>query len=453
MTRRAENRLLLAAARIGPPDAILAVPRPLDWAYLHAAAGHQGVAPLLHDWARARDGIAGAAALAARLAPAYWGSHFANRARGGELARVLRVAADAGVPVMPLKGAILAWCYYPTAALRPMSDLDLLVPAEGMGTLAAALAELGYAEDRDKPRLLDEARRDDRHRERGFTATPGRTPIRIECRAEPLDPMLWGLTEVDPAFAARLRRQVERMWARAARDTFEGAPFARIAPEDLVLHVASHLATRHGEFRLLWLHDLALIAAAHAGALDWDDVAAMARGLRLGAPVLAALEAAGRWAGAPIPLPALRPLLLRAPVGLPTPASVEHAILTRDLGTLPDADLATPPPELGRKALSLLRLGGPRSWARAARWALAPGGDYMVGWRGRTSAFAGSGYARAVALRLLVLALRALATTTRRLRLPVLAPFLERLLARVRDAARLAPFAISWPKQGGRGDL
>lgn len=447
--RRAANLLLIAAARLGattvPPPTEL-----IDWAYLLHAAGHQGVAPLLRAWALARPDLAHARDLAIQLEPAYWGSHFKNRALLAELARVLRAAATASVPVMPLKGALLALRYYPTPALRPMSDVDLLVPAAALGALGEVLGGLGYAEDRDDPRLLDEARRDPRQREIGFTATRGGTAIRIECRSEPLDPMLWGLTELDRTLSSRLHRHAERMWARGTRDAFEGAPFVRIAAEDLLLHVASHLATRHGEFRLLWLHDLALVAAAHRETLDWDSLAATARDLRLAAPIHAALAAATRWADAPAPIPRLQRTLLGH--GLTAlPSRVEFALLTRRLERLDSTDLAAEPPDIERKLLSLLRLGGVRAWLRAARWALVPGGDYMVGWRGRPEAYEGSGYAAAVALRLLVIVLRATATAGRRLRVPLVPALLDRLLARLRRTASLDPFLISWPARG-RGD-
>ena len=45
-----------------------------------------------------------------------------------ELARILRLFADAGVPVMPLKGVALAESLYGDPALRVCSDINVLVP-------------------------------------------------------------------------------------------------------------------------------------------------------------------------------------------------------------------------------------------------------------------------------------------------------------------------------------
>ncbi|MCZ7567438.1 MAG: nucleotidyltransferase family protein [Ardenticatenaceae bacterium] len=48
--------------------------------------------------------------------------------------------------VIVLKGAALATTLYPCIALRPLSDVDLLVPRQHLGTAVAAMQSLGYCE-------------------------------------------------------------------------------------------------------------------------------------------------------------------------------------------------------------------------------------------------------------------------------------------------------------------
>ncbi|MGI8623285.1 MAG: nucleotidyltransferase family protein [Solirubrobacteraceae bacterium] len=444
VSRRRENALLFAVVGDAPgpawDGATWAV---LDWDYLARAAERQGIVPLLQAWLARRRTIAVPPAVGAQLYNAYWTNHFRNRILLQELADILRAAAAGGVAVMPLKGAVLAPCYYATPALRPMSDLDLLVRPADAEALAALLRGRGYAEPPDRPHVLDAPARDPLRRERAFVAERGGTPVLVEYRTEPLDPAIWQLTELDPTLTAILDRHAERMWSRGRCATLAEAPFVRPAPEDLLLHVASHLTTRHHDFRLLWLHDIAAIVAAHADAFDWDSFARATRALGLAAPVFAALEAAQRWLGAPLPLRRLqRALFGTIPGALAPLQAIERGLLTRRVRALDAADLAAePPPDRWLKMAGLLRLRGPRPWLRALRWTLAPSRTYMRGWRGAPAAGGNAGYAAALALRLGLIGLRVLAVASRRLGLSALSARTERLVAWIHRATGLRPFA------------
>lgn len=439
----AENALLLAAARYPQrgefaPDIASA----LHWAYVLRAADRQGLTPLLGEWLDRRPEIAIPEAARTNLHSASWVTHFRNRALLHELALVLRAAAARSVLVMPLKGALLAPCYYPTLALRPLSDLDLLVRPVDFETLACILRELGYHELPGPPYLLDERLRDPLRRERAFAVERQGLTLLIEYRTEPLDPMVWQLTDLDPALTAGLRQHAERSWARAREEVLagtDGAPFVRPSAEDLLLHLASHLTVRHADFRLLWLHDICRVTATHP-ALDWDYVAREARALSLAGPVFAALQAARRWLGAPLPLQQVHGALFGA-TWHPRPVleTVERGLLLRRLRALGESDLAAPPPgEIARQVGSLVRLRGVTPRLRALRWVIAPGRTYAAGWRGEQSS---AGYAATLALRLVVLALQGITAASRRLALPRLTTFTERAVTWVARRAHLDPFA------------
>lgn len=57
------------------------------------------------------------------------------------------VAALRPIPVMRLKGIAYAGTLYDDPALRPMTDIDLLVPAAQFAAAVAALERLGYRDD------------------------------------------------------------------------------------------------------------------------------------------------------------------------------------------------------------------------------------------------------------------------------------------------------------------
>jgi hypothetical protein len=64
--------------------------------------------------------------------------------RQRELVRVLDALAAAGVAPLLLKGAALAYSIYPSPALRPRADTDLLIRTEDRDATVRTLATLGY---------------------------------------------------------------------------------------------------------------------------------------------------------------------------------------------------------------------------------------------------------------------------------------------------------------------
>ncbi len=168
---------------------------------------------------------------------------------------VLAALGGRGIPALVLKGAVLAHTAYPDPALRPMVDLDLLVPSEHWGDARAALVAIGYRvparwavrpetgpaakDERDKPLML-----------------PG-TIVAVELHA--------GLD----GFRAPFRLDVGSVWPRAVEVSLDGLQARTLHPEDLLLHVALHLAVSD-LFRggLRPLVDLTLLLGRNAW--DWQ---------------------------------------------------------------------------------------------------------------------------------------------------------------------------------------
>ena len=208
--------------------------------------------------------------------------------------------------------------------------------------------------------------------------------VLIEYRAEPLDPAIGALHAADSAMAGRLRAHSGRMWERALPGTLDGSPCALISAEDLLLHVASHLTTRHAGMRLLWLHDLRLIAARDGGPLDWDYIVATARALHLEQPVHAALAASGRWLAAPIPAGQLQRLRANDRARRSVPRAIEGRALMAQVEGLGDADQAAESQlQWGSLAISMGRLPTIGTHFRALRRGIAPSRPYMAWWSGR----------------------------------------------------------------------
>jgi hypothetical protein len=68
-----------------------------------------------------------------------------------ELQDTLGTFAREGIPVVALKGVVLAVLVYSEPALRPMQDVDLLVRSGDLEAADAALRGLGYASHPSRP--------------------------------------------------------------------------------------------------------------------------------------------------------------------------------------------------------------------------------------------------------------------------------------------------------------
>jgi hypothetical protein len=138
----------------------------------------------------------------------------------GLLRRVLQILAAEGIPVMPLKGTLLAHWVYDVPAERLGGDIDLLVPA---GRFKAALEALARAS-------FTPLRQTD---PRECTLMPPGLPIEID-----LHRSLFG--------RGRYRLRMADLFARGTvdRELFS-APVLLPDPYDAWAHVIGHAASEH----------------------------------------------------------------------------------------------------------------------------------------------------------------------------------------------------------------
>ena len=214
-----------------------------------------------------------------------------------ELRALLGAFEGAGIDVIPLKGPALAEALYRDPGLRPFTDLDLLVRRQDAARAVAVLGELGYRHLGWQRSLAYELA----HAPAAcFVAGGGALPVDLH----------WGLVGF-PAGTAPLAPGAEAsVWERAVATERWGRRVLALAPEDLVLYLALHLAVHHPLAGLVWRLDLALLLRRHGPALDWDALVARAGAWRARGALYFAL-AAVEYAFAPgvpgAPLAALRP--------------------------------------------------------------------------------------------------------------------------------------------------
>ncbi len=278
---RAARWLLLAALERGP-RAVRAWRRWEESEDLDEVDhGSARLLPLV-GWNLRRQGVRARDAGRLRGLHRYWWSQ--NQLRLRQLSSVAAVLAAGEVPVLALKGVPLVLDYYPDVGLRPMADIDLLVPTGCADRALALLFAAGYTlnEPLERDRGGRVATR--RHHAIGLTGPDGR----------PCD-LHWHMLhdclgdEADRAF-----------WARARTRQVLGQTVRTPAPEDLLLHVCVHGLVANPTPAWRWVADAARILSTCPG-FDWGCLVREARRRALGAPLALALECLRRFApGAPV---------------------------------------------------------------------------------------------------------------------------------------------------------
>ncbi|WP_457653758.1 nucleotidyltransferase domain-containing protein [Rhodocaloribacter sp.] len=323
-----EAALLLACARVrlAPPDAEtlrrLAERRP-DWDRVIGDAARHGVLPLVHEHLRDLDAVPEPARetlhrLASRIA-----RH--NLMLTGVLRDVLDLFEREGLPAIPYKGPVLAASVYGNVALRPFSDLDVLVPPGDAPRARAMLTGHGF---RFVPEAagLDEAAAVARGREYRFERDPG---VILEVQ--------WRVVSASDGWR---RFSLAPVWTRLRTTTLARRTVPTLGPEDRLAVLSLHGA--HNQWvRLKWIVDVAEVV--RGGSVAWETLFANAEAWGIRRPVLLGLALARDLLGAPLP-PEVH-ARLEADPALPRLA----AMVRRRLFIEP----RDPPPEL---PLFLLRL-------------------------------------------------------------------------------------------------
>ncbi len=131
------------AHAMGDPVRVAGIQRALDRATVQSLswALAAGLGPLLYRAIRNRPG-SGSRELHDRLL----GANLAAQVRHGELIDaaldVIELCLAAGVPVTLLKGISISEQHYPEGHLRPMTDIDILLPAVAFMSIEAQLLRL-----------------------------------------------------------------------------------------------------------------------------------------------------------------------------------------------------------------------------------------------------------------------------------------------------------------------
>jgi hypothetical protein len=206
------------------------------------------------------------------------------------LGKALKALKQRGIPALALKGIVMAYAVYPDASLRPMSDLDLLVPPGKRENALQVLRALGY----DYPDSVLAT-----HRDFIWRLAPNQEfapPLRLRGSRVLLE-VHTQLECSEPLFSM----SVNEIWLRSVLVNLNGLNVWTLCPEDFLFHLCLHLSRYHRfEKGLLPLVDLKLLLDSRS---DWNWADIVERSLRCGCAtwMYLTLEVARDLLRAPVP--------------------------------------------------------------------------------------------------------------------------------------------------------
>jgi hypothetical protein len=262
-----------------------------EWERLVPRAIEERVAPLLY-WKTRNDGAI-PSRFRTELRRELFRAEASNLILYRELAFLLRRSRESGLatPVL-LKGGALAASLYPEIGLRPMGDLDLLVPREELPQWLA-LAE-GASFRRAAPEMARGVTERVHYHVAFSGGTTGGAAIEIH----------FGLIAGESD-----SRAPETSWFFARTDRWEPPPSIdcpparELEPTAHLPYLGAHAMLQHGgaQARLIWFHDIHLLVTARADRIRWDEVAEAAGRFGWGPALSAALARARDLFGTDFP--------------------------------------------------------------------------------------------------------------------------------------------------------
>jgi hypothetical protein len=167
-----------------------------------------------------------------------------------ELARISRLLAEHGTPMLALKGPALGVQGYGDACARAMIDLDILVRPEDFAGTRTILETNGFVCAEPVARLAHAYQDVYARRTPHFTFRHAALNYALEVHQRPIAvPGLFPVT-------------VDALMSAATSVRIASTDVRTLSPWDHFLFVAAHGA-KHGWYRLLWLADFAALARIH----------------------------------------------------------------------------------------------------------------------------------------------------------------------------------------------
>lgn len=227
----------------------------------HLDAGSFRMIPLLY---RNLKRIGVESPLLGRFKGIYRRAWYENQVAMHKLSGLLREFHEIGIRTLILKGAALALLYYRDLGLRPMSDLDVLVPANKAIDAMGLLRKTGWKPEKD---LLERVTQDYLLAAKACNLARNESDIKLDLHWHVFQECLEPDSDVD-------------LWERSLPVACSDVATLALSPADQLLHICAHAMEWNAIAPMRWVAD-AFTVISTTPDLDWSSVLAQARQRRL----------------------------------------------------------------------------------------------------------------------------------------------------------------------------
>jgi hypothetical protein len=276
----------------GPEKTGLTGLSPKDWDDLLDYASMQRIAPLL--WHRLKQKNLHPClpdTAVARLQEATRRNTMKNLRLNGEMARLLDELEKDSIPLIALKGIVMANAFYENIGLREMNDIDVIVPTDALERTAEILTGMGYRPA--QPFSMDIILKTGMH-----------LPKLIQKNTTIFE-IHWNITSPGKPYSI----EPHGLWQRAVPVEIAGRKVLILSPEDMLLHLCLHTSYQHPfVFGLRPFCDIAEAIDHYGSALNWQILTDRAFEQNWQRGIYLALLLAIDLSGASVPVEAIRRL-------------------------------------------------------------------------------------------------------------------------------------------------
>ena len=189
-----------------------------------------------------------------------------NRLLSRRLAPALETIHGAGIPTLMIKGAALGRLHYADVGLRPMNDLDVLVPEERAMETIRLLEEHGWRQTTNGNFRMQKSDLSFRHALQ-FVSPEG---LEIDLHWHAL-------------YLACFQSADEAFWKNSVPMEFEGIPTCTLCPTDQLIHACAHGLMWSEIPPVRWVADAVVVM--RSAAIDWERLTSLTDQLRIVLPV------------------------------------------------------------------------------------------------------------------------------------------------------------------------
>ena len=166
-----------------------------------------------------------------------------------ELSVVLKALSEHNLKVIILKGVFIITAVYDNVALRPMTDMDMLMHQKDSTLIKKIFSELGY-------NLIE----DNQNNSLTFMKQDYR-PIEVH----------WDTLSFNK-YKGIIRINESEFWDGTLEFKIGTDTFLALSIEDNILYLCIHLCLNHFFSNIIWLYDIKLILETYRQKIDWDKL-------------------------------------------------------------------------------------------------------------------------------------------------------------------------------------